>query len=655
MREENMNRPRVVALLSSAAGIADDNGILPLHYACLYGATEDFLHILIDAYPQGVASKDRFDRVPLHYSLSNAGRPNAPAAVRLLLGLKPDLVNTPGIARMFSGSDAVRRGTDSSTFSSESVEECLKRFLAAKPYPTADFFTALQSLPQRLREKAVLMQEVQELLNEKIGKRFPTALLLSDLYLQLIVVVVYTVAIRDSIRGRFEDGGGSGSGSGSGSDEHVLVVAPWSHLTGIYIGLIYFLFREIVQIIGLVSLQASWIWIYEPGTWLNVVYICYIGIWTFFMTTGWCDRDVFRTGAALSFAVVWLKFLSYLRKILIDFSVFSGGVFHVLRRLLAFLMCLTIILIAFSRMFFTLFYETEYCATPSFLNQDDDFTKDLICEANDKVLPWCNAWDSFLAVYTMLLGEVDETLFDNNTTALSLFVVFMLLVVILLANVLIAIVTDSYKVIRDKRAAIVFWTNRLDFIAQMDAIASIPWRSRFRRLLGLQEKNNENENENEKGANVAVVVPFGKELWNDIVELFDHNVSAEDGVFSLDFVLCTILRAAAIVLVPLWILAGAVVVGLLWPPQIREKLFVSAVTTHSSESEKEENLRKTQIEELKREIAVLKEDLMGESAKHRTQIIQMKSAIAERKLETLDTLTAIKKNVVLALELCEMG
>jgi ankyrin repeat protein len=28
MREENMNRPEVVALLSSASGIADDNGIL---------------------------------------------------------------------------------------------------------------------------------------------------------------------------------------------------------------------------------------------------------------------------------------------------------------------------------------------------------------------------------------------------------------------------------------------------------------------------------------------------------------------------------------------------------------------------------------------------------------------------------------------------
>ena len=41
----------------------------------------------------------------------------------------------------------------------------------------------------------------------------------------------------------------------------------------------------------------------------------------------------------------------------------------------------------------------------------------------------------------------------------------MFLVVILLANVLIAIVTNSCEVIKNERAAIVFWTNRLDQIS----------------------------------------------------------------------------------------------------------------------------------------------------------------------------------------------
>ena len=241
--------------------------------------------------------------------------------------------------------------------------------------------------------------------------------------------------------------------------------------------------------------------------------------------------------------------------------------------------------------------------------------------------------------------------------------------VILLANVLIAIVTDSYKVIRDKRAAIVFWTNRLDFIAQMDAIANLPWKPRLRALLGIgkeshyyhkdHHRNKRNNNDSVETRFESVEVTFGRDLWNDIVELFEHEILAEeDSVWSLDFWLCAVLRLAAIVFVPLWILSGALVVGLPWPPQIREKLFVSAVTSnnqHGSESEKEETLRQTQIERLRGEITLLRDDLVVESSQHRTQIVQMKSAVAERRLETLNTLAAIKKNVVLALELCEIG
>ena len=48
----------------------------------------------------------------------------------------------------------------------------------------------------------------------------------------------------------------------------------------------------------------------------------------------------------------------------------------------------------------------------------------------------------------MLLGEVSEEPFKDSPMGLALFVIFMFLVVILLANVLIAIVTDSYKVIQ---------------------------------------------------------------------------------------------------------------------------------------------------------------------------------------------------------------
>jgi hypothetical protein len=507
----------------------------------------------------------------------------------------------------------------------ESVESCLKYLLAAKPDPTADFFTALQSLPVFLQERAVVMRVVQELLNEKIAQRFPTAILLLDFYLQMIVVTFYTLAVRDSVEGRYA------------SEEPFRV--RWSFLIWLYLGATYFLMREIIQIVSLISLKALHIWVYEPSNWLNVIYIMLIYVWSGYMTSGAGDDDIFRIGTALSFGFIWFKFLAYLRNIMIDFAVFTGGVFHVMRRLLAFLMCLMIILIAFSRMFFTLFYETEYCTNVEKLDAwDPQFTMDLICEDN-QVREWCNPWDSFLAVYTMLLGEVDETIFNNNVMALILFVIFMLLVVILLANVLIAIVTDSYKVIQDQRAAIVFWTNRLDYIAQMDAIANGPWKSRLRKVFGLSDIDLRTSN---------VQVTFGKEAWKRLMDLFEDDI--DDNVLSFEFICYMFLRFMAIAVIPLWTLGGAAVAGWLWPPQIREKLFTSAVSKHSSESEKEEELRKTQVQRLKVEINALKDELLQELAMDRTQVVQMKSAVAERKLEIQNEMKHIKRIVTMLFE-----
>lgn len=595
-------------------------------------------------YHEGISTMDKRGRTPLHFTLSNAGRRAAPAAVRLLLSLNHDLVNShpgggPLPLRVLAEYAATVKNDEESR---ESIESCLKYLLAAKPDPTADFFTALQSLPVYLQERAVVMRVVQELLNDKIAQRFPTAILMLDMYVQIVVVVFYTLAVQDSVTERFTSEDGK---------------VPMGTLIWVYLGATYFLLREIIQVISLISLKALHIWAYEPSNWLNVIYIILIFTWSGYMSTGAGGEDAFRTGTAMTFGFIWIKFLAYLRNILIAFAVFSGGVFNVMRRLVAFLMCLMIILVAFSRMFFTLFYRTEYCennpnnfytlnqppGTHAMGESSNDFynatfVASLKCGSNP-VLVWCDGWDSFLAVYTMLLGEVDETVFDNNTFAIVLFVIFMLLVVILLANVLIGIVTDSYKVIQDQRAAIVFWTNRLDFIAQMDAIANGPWKRRVRRFFGLREVDPRTANAN---------VTFGEDIWKRLMDLFEGDL--DESLLSLEFVCYTLLRLTAIVVIPCWIIAGAIVAGWLWPPQVRKKLFTSVVSKHSSETEKEEELRKTQVQRLKVEIGGLKDDLLQELAIDRTQVVQMKSSVAERKLEIQNEMKHIKRIVTMLFE-----
>jgi hypothetical protein len=52
-------------------------------------ASVEALIALTGAYHDAIGSRDRNNRTPLHFALSNAGRPASPGAVRLLLELDP--------------------------------------------------------------------------------------------------------------------------------------------------------------------------------------------------------------------------------------------------------------------------------------------------------------------------------------------------------------------------------------------------------------------------------------------------------------------------------------------------------------------------------------------------------------------------------------
>jgi hypothetical protein len=468
------------------------------------------------------------------------------------------------------------------------------------------------------------MKVVQELLNDKIAQRFPTLILMLDFYAQMIVVSCYTIAVGDSVEMRFEK-------------PLEPAIAKTYLLVPLYVGVTYFFVREVIQIISLIRLKALHIWFYEPTNWLNVIYIVLMYCWTIQMTNGRGNKEVFRTGAALSIIVIWTKFLAYLRNMLIDFAVFTGGVFHVMRRLAAFLLCLIIILVAFSRMFYTLFQKSDYCK-----DDLDDVDNSYQCPGQEDIKVWCKSWDAWLAIYTMLLGEVDETIFDDNTLAILLFAVFMFLCVILLANVLIAIVTDSYKVIQDQRAAIVFWSNRLDFIAQMVAISQMddnlngPWKKRLGKACGNPSSMNSDAS-------------FGKDFWKRLMDLFEDEL--DDSFFSFEFICYSALRiVTALFIIPAWILMGLITAGWFWPPQIREFIFTSTVSKHNSEAEKEDEMRKNQVIKLKVEIGAFKDDLLRELALDRTQLVQMKSLVAERKMEIQGEMKHIKRIVTMLFE-----
>ena len=626
--------------------------------------------MLTDAYPEAIQTKDRRQRTPLHFALSNAGRKTVPSAVRLLLSLNKDIVNSmdggPLPLRVLCEYTQTIKGDDEKRDEKrESVFRCLEHLLGATPDPTADFLTTLQSLPDWLSERAVVMPSVQILLNEKIARRFPTGVLIMDFYMQLMIIIQYSFAVVESIELRFDDD--------PDNDASINV----STFIPLYLGAAYFFIREVIQIVSLISLKSFNIWLYDPSNYLNVAYVFLVTYWTVRMEFGSGDKDAFRIGAAVSAVALWVKLLAYLRNMLIDFAVFVGGVFYVVRRLAAFLTALMVILIAFAQvrcsivifydrdclrcallhlyspdtitllllpnyeqMFNTIFQQSDYCTQQPNNFIEDEFILEMTKCSENMVHPYCTFWESYLNVYTMLLGDVDETNFKDSPVATALFVLFMFLCVILLANVLIAIVTDSYKVIQDQRAAIVFWTNRLDFVAEMDAIANGPWKSRLKKSFGFGADSTDSSGRTEQA---------GKELWIKLKEFFEDDIDA--GPLSIDFYLYNLLRlVVAIFVIPCWLLLGVITLGWCWPPQVREAVFTSTVFKHSSDSEKEDELRKTQVKKLQEEVLGLKDELLQELALDRTQVVQMKSQVAERKLEISNEMKDIKKIVAILFE-----
>lgn len=217
---------------------------------------------------------------------------------------------------------------------------------------------------------------------------------------------------------------------------------------------------------------------------------------------------------------------------------------------------------------------------------------------------------------------------------------------ILLANVLIAIVTDSYGVIKNERAAVVFWLNRLDFVAEMDAIVKavnlivtcgsarpIPtisahgpsgdgksagtWRG------GTREDQTTATNEKNKGP----PAPF-RSGWASIMSLFDSNLFKDNDIspLSVDFFIYSFLRFLAVFLiVPVWLILGLATAGWLWPPQVREFIFGQSrlVVTRADIAAGV----KAEVDNLKSELKSLRSELKYSLKKDRKEMTDAKSEL----------------------------
>jgi len=505
-------------------------------------------------------------------------------------------------------------------------------YLDAEPVPTADFLTAIQDLPEWLEETAVVSKHVRNTLNEKIAKPFPTSILMLDGYLLIVLIVCFAITSKNHIDLRFDD-----TATVTNDTQAALAV--------LFVGAAYFFLREFVQMISLMSLGSFSNWWKDLSNWLDIAVIVLVLYYAILMADGNAaaiSDEAFRSGVAFTQGLLWVGAIMFLKKTLVDFAVFVGGVFYVVQRLAAFLLAVGVILLAFAQMFYYVYVYTAICA-PDLETLDE-------C-----AFPHCTFWDSLLKVYTMMMGEIgDEKRYSTNLAAQILYVAYGFLVVILLSNVLIAIVTDSYEIIQNDRAAIVFWNNRLDFVAEMDAISYAVQRRL--RCFGRGEPGSEGGVvEVKEGPNTPVTdvgelsynngdddggVDFFREVWHQVMLLFDANLYDEiDWVEALVYNLFRFL--CLFVIIPLWLTAGVLTAGWLWPPQVREYLFVQEETAASrAELERRKLAQLTVVQD---DVKALKKDIRHELEGDRDEVTRMRAEMEGMQNDLLSDLQQVKE------------
>jgi len=611
MRENSTASVDVVSTLLTFANcchIEDLDGLIPLHFACVYAAQESVILLLIKGRHDTIVKKDKTEqhRTPLHYLMSNGDRARAHTILEILMKKKPSVVNIVDSKQLLPiESLGVRaKGLDLENVEGrKNILRCLSIYLNGALESKTELFHALQSLPDWMKDEAIVRPEVQQMLNKSASERLHTAILLMDFWIYLMINVFYITNLKVYIKFLTDDSKAS---------------VNWMCLP-LYVGSIYFVLRELIQIFSMLRHNKFHEWWTDLDNIFDVLFFLLVVTWAYIM-----NRELFkhkdlenvqdlenvRMLAALTAFIFHLKFLFFFRSIFMSFAVFIEGFIQVTKKLGMFMVVLLIILIGFMQAFYTLFNGTKYCDGES----DADINQ------------FCNLWPAFLKLSTMLLGGVDDDVFRRDKTAVFLFILFMVVCVILLANVLIAIVTQSYAVIRDERAEIIFWTNRLDVVAEMKFI---------KQLFKKWEVNTGFD-----------TISISENLWNVLTDKpFD------EGKENIQSIVHFIIKIFSFIFVSFWVVLGFFppFFGLIWPPQVRSYMFEQKMTKSVIKNVAlEQSLEQTHVMET--ELEKWQKLARAERLTERKKISDMNTQLSVMKKEMSNELKDIKRVVQLLFE-----
>jgi hypothetical protein len=282
------------------------------------------------------------------------------------------------------------------------------------------FIPSLLALEERLMEEAATTFVVRSVLDKMISKPFAVSVVFFDFLFLCVLMVGFRYTVNEFLLGK-----------------PAAVVLPWIYVANT--GIFYFIIRELGKGITLVSLtrQASvYLWSFWNITDILCTFFALASTMTirllFSKTVDYDAIDGLRSVLAVTTGLLWLRALSLLKSLNIQLATFVLAILQISKDIFWFLIILFVLVASFSQMFYTVLVPSS-CAVNNGSAKSEE----------------CSQAEYYLRVYAILAGMGDFANFDRSIIEsffpIFLVVIFSFMVVIVLLNVLIAIISDSYE------------------------------------------------------------------------------------------------------------------------------------------------------------------------------------------------------------------
>jgi len=276
--------------------------------------------------------------------------------------------------------------------------------------------TATRVIGKKPLERATATHIVQYALNCRIGEPLVLGVMVFDGLFHIILLFAYRFAVLE------KDAQKSG-------------ISPSALL--VYLPAVYFIGRDVLTLASIIlsSKQILSLYLRNPWTYMDIMSVV-MAAWT---TSDQSEsQQIFgrSIAIAITIALLWFKLLGFLRYINKQLTTFIASFFEILGAIKWFFLVLMVAIMLFGDTIETILKFNNTCS-------EEDFEDSTSGAQADFCSP--QPMESYLRIYSVVIGDVSLDDFQQTTFMKSLFFFFTFFGIIVLLNILIAIVNDSYS------------------------------------------------------------------------------------------------------------------------------------------------------------------------------------------------------------------